>query len=289
MIFLGTAASECFPNPFCECESCQKSRNSDDPKLTRRRSSFLIDDKNILDFNADVIGAVNQYKISLSSLENVFLTHTHCDHFDPWNIEFLGMSNTPTKPLNIYLSKPAYDGLTSLGKIIIDSQSKGLVSAANTIISNVNFIPMEPYKKYQIGEYTVSAVHGFHNGYFAHEQAFNYIFEGSDGKFMYATDTGLFLQESLDYLTDQKLDMLIIEGSFGLHDTDRLSGHLNFETLADTITALHENRAIDNNTKIYVTHIAHKALMTHYDYEDMLQSKFGDKVVVAYDGLEVNL
>ena len=32
MLILGTGASEAIPNPFCDCEVCQKAMSSHDPR-----------------------------------------------------------------------------------------------------------------------------------------------------------------------------------------------------------------------------------------------------------------
>ena len=50
--FLGTAASEGFPNAFCHCENCEGARALGGPSL-RKRSSALINSDLLIDIGPD--------------------------------------------------------------------------------------------------------------------------------------------------------------------------------------------------------------------------------------------
>lgn len=80
-ILLGTAASEAIPAVFCECPVCSHVRKYNG-KNVRTRSSFLIDEYNIIDFSPDVFHQVLNCGISLKKLRNILLTHFHEDHFN---------------------------------------------------------------------------------------------------------------------------------------------------------------------------------------------------------------
>lgn len=49
---LGSAAAECCPALWCECEFCEKARNEGGKNL-RRRTSYLIDDDTLVDLGPD--------------------------------------------------------------------------------------------------------------------------------------------------------------------------------------------------------------------------------------------
>ena len=78
MRFLGTGAAELYPNPYCDCEVCERARRA---KEIRLRSAFLLNEHNMVDFGVDVLAASALYDIPLYAIENVFITHTHPDHF----------------------------------------------------------------------------------------------------------------------------------------------------------------------------------------------------------------
>lgn len=86
---------------------------------------------------------------------------------------------------------------------------------------------------------------------------------------------------------NQDLDTFIIESSFGKTELPVNSGHLYCQSLIETIDALKQSLCVYADTKIYVTHIGHEDIYNHYDYERVLQEKFGDNISIAYNGLEI--
>ena len=81
MIFLGTAAGDLIPSPFCECPICAAARKSGERRHKRYHSMLLLDEENLIDFGPELGAACIEFGLSLSRLRNVFLTHFHEDHF----------------------------------------------------------------------------------------------------------------------------------------------------------------------------------------------------------------
>ena len=106
MRFLGTGAAELYPNPYCDCEVCERARRA---KEIRLRSAFLLNEHNMVDFGVDVLAASALYDIPLYAIENVFITHTHPDHFCLDNIGAATMAGKRSGhwPIRFYLSAPA--------------------------------------------------------------------------------------------------------------------------------------------------------------------------------------
>ena len=51
-----------------------------------------------------------RHGVDVTGLKNIFLTHTHEDHFCPSNAGLLSMSRTrQDMPIDLYLSEMAYD------------------------------------------------------------------------------------------------------------------------------------------------------------------------------------
>ena len=84
--FLGTAAAEGVPAIFCDCESCQRSRERGGRNI-RTRSQALIDDKILIDFPADTYMHFLKYQLPLSKIKTCIVTHSHSDHLYPAEIE----------------------------------------------------------------------------------------------------------------------------------------------------------------------------------------------------------
>ena len=287
MIFLGTAAAEAYPNPFCTCPSCELARHANDPKLKRRRSSFMLDGQNLLDFNADSIQACVEYNISLAKLRNIFLTHMHEDHFDYWNLAFPNMSATPVPPINIYLSERACDGFLDVLRRAMQLPHPHITGQLEEMARACSFIPLKSGQTLHVDDMWVTPLHGRHEGFFAGELSFNYIIEKNGKTLYYATDTGRFFPQTMQALADRRLDILIVEGSFGKTILSPTAGHMDCVSLCETLDALYAQNTLDAHSRVYVTHIGHKGVFSHYDYHEYLDEKYAGRIMMAYDGLEI--
>jgi phosphoribosyl 1,2-cyclic phosphate phosphodiesterase len=288
MIFLGTAAAECGPNPFCTCEYCERARTTDDPREKRRRSAFLLDDENIVDFGPDVMAASGVYKKNLSGLKRIFLTHSHEDHFSYSNMAFLSMAVTkPPRPV-LYLSKEAHAGIKEIIESVRGGSQKNITVQIERNESAYDTQIVVPFTEYVLdGETTMFAVKGRHNSFMNDELSLNYLFKRNGLKLFYALDTGRFFEETYEALAGENIDILIIEGTFGLKKLPQGAGHLDFYSLCEELETLYKKSIIGEKTNIYITHIAHHAQMGHNEYENRLRERFGQKVSLAYDGLEI--
>ena len=81
MKFLGTGAAEGIPNPFCNCRVCQNAREKKGNEI-RTRSSFMLNDKVIIDMGADYFAQSVMCGVSFANIEHILFTHTHDDHFN---------------------------------------------------------------------------------------------------------------------------------------------------------------------------------------------------------------
>ena len=83
--YLGTAAAEGAPALYCHCEKCEQFRKAGGKNL-RARSQALIDDKLLIDFNADTYSNFTRFGLDLSAVKNIVITHSHHDHFVPFDL-----------------------------------------------------------------------------------------------------------------------------------------------------------------------------------------------------------
>lgn len=287
MLFLGTGASEMIPNPMCGCRVCRQALRSKDPREKRCRSAFLIDEENLVDCGPDVISSCVREGVSLEKLKHIFLTHTHTDHFSTATMENLQMCITEAPMIDIYLSKAAWEGLHRIGKLLADQEYANFKDNFRRWPTRCNFIPMELYTDYQIGDMIVSAVEGRHPGSYDGEKSLNYLFRKDGKNTFYACDTGLFYQESLDYLKNHHLDTLIVELAFGTNDLPREGKHMTAKHLKETLESLKAQGTIDENTLIYATHIGHKGKLLHEECNEVLRSIWPGNIQTAYDGLRI--
>lgn len=275
------------PNPMCGCDVCRRALASKDPREKRNRTAFLLDEENLIDCGADVLPACVKEGISLQNLKRIFLTHSHLDHFNSATMENLQMCITEAPCLEIYLSPAAYDGFTRLGEVLAAQTYTNFPVTVKRWPTQCTFIPVEPFREFQVDDMMVSAVYGRHPGMFEGENSLNYLFRRNGKTMFYACDTGLFYPETFEYLKDFRLDTLIIECTFGKASQSRDKQHMNLEFLRETLEQLTAQETIDAETSIYVTHIGHKGGLLHSELEAQLHELYAGQIRAAYDGLRI--
>jgi adenosylcobinamide kinase/adenosylcobinamide-phosphate guanylyltransferase len=78
---LGTGSADGWPNPWCDCQSCEWARA--EPHRQRGHTSVLLDDTLLVDLGPDVPRAASRAGVSLRDVRTVLLTHAHPDHTGP--------------------------------------------------------------------------------------------------------------------------------------------------------------------------------------------------------------
>ena len=101
MKFLGTAAADGLPGPFCACRTCQDARRR--PERQRMRSMFMLDEKTLIDFGPDLCAACARQGLDMSALDTVFITHTHEDHFCPSNAGLIHVRSSHPESADAHL------------------------------------------------------------------------------------------------------------------------------------------------------------------------------------------
>lgn len=287
MRFWGTSAGATLPSPFCRCRSCENARKVGG-KEVRLRSAFRIDRKTMIDIGQDYAAQAARLADEWFDVENFIITHTHSDHFNPlllwvrWDAALVG----PKKPITIYLTEDAYrtlDEFLYTTPALIDKNAE-YMSEKSVIFKKLAF-----YETANIGGHRVTPLRGVHNTVFEKNSA-NYVIDLADGRRMYyALDSGYYSDETFEYLKGKHLDILIGECTFpGEYGMNYCPVHMNVTTTIATFDRLWENKTIDENTDIYLTHIGDNG-MTHKE----LQAYFAEldrpyHVKIAYDGLSVD-
>jgi phosphoribosyl 1,2-cyclic phosphate phosphodiesterase len=283
MQFLGTAAADALPGPFCACPICEDARRH--PERMRLRSMFLLDEKNLIDCGPDLAAAAMKHRLNLSGLERIFITHTHEDHFCPSNAGLLSMSRTRGGvPMDVYLSQGAYEQVLLLLKTLGDAFD--YFDAAHCV--NNALIRLHPLATgiiHPLGDYRVMAVDTAHR-VSPRETAINYRFERMDGlKLLYACDTGLYEETTLEMLRGSRVDILVMEATWGSRTDPDTRSHLSGTTYLQMLDAMLQADVIRADTRCYATHINHKHDFNHDAFQKWFDHNTPFSVTVAYDGL----
>lgn len=270
--FLGTAAAEGYPALFCTCERCKKARALGGKNI-RSRSQAIIDDKIIIDFNADAFYHSALYNIDYTNLKTLLITHIHEDHFVPVEINFrnrgfASLDETVTNKLDIYGSVDIAEPLKTYFK---DDENYGF----NINIKN----EFEPFFAEDYKITPLKANHGTAN-------PFIYLIEKDGKTLLYGNDTGIFPDETYQYIENnvKHIDLLILDCTEGTK-VIKYKTHMNLERNIIVKNCLSEMGVIDDNSILCLNHFSHNGENTLY--EDMCTAADKEGFIVSYDGMNI--
>ena len=281
-IFLGTSASEGYPNAFCACDNCEKARQAGGPSL-RKRSSALIDGELLIDLGPDLMAASLQHGVSLANVRYCLQTHEHADHLDPSHFYsrslFCGVIDAPR--LHYYGS---HNALTRAARILrSEDQTIGLFDPGVSERLNLSVYGVEPFQHLNVGPYQVYSLKANHA---PETTAMLYLIERDGRVIFYGTDTGEMPQATWDALENfgKRCDLVVLDHTFGYKG--RSNGHMNSEQFLEQVARLRESGLLADNARIFATHLGHHSNPTHPELVSFA-SQHGYEV--AYDGLTLEV
>ncbi len=277
LTFLGTSASEGFPNAFCDCENCKAARQAGGPSL-RKRSSALINGDLLIDFGPDLMAAAQQHGVSLAQIQYCLQTHEHEDHLDPGHFgsrsAYCGVYDTPR--LHWYASQGA---IAKAGQAV----ARELLEAEIDEKLNLTVTPIEPFQRLQVGPYDVLSVKANHA---APLMTMLYLIRQGDRTLFYGTDTSEMSEATWEALASygHPFNVVVLDHTFGFKG--RSGGHMNAEQFLEQVARLRQENLLAEDARIYATHLGHHS---HPPHEELAQFARENGYLVAYDGLTVEI
>ena len=271
--YLGTAATEAIPGPFCDCGICRRARELKGREI-RSRSQALIDGRLLIEFNADTIMHMHKYDLDLVNIRHCIVTHVHTDHFYPMELKNLrpAYAELPEghPPFTLYGS---CDIPPMLDKVFEVTEDRLEVKT------------LTPYNEYEIDGFIVTplkASHGTRN-------PFIYLISEKDtGKtLLYAHDTGLFPEATWDYLKSAKpcLELVSMDCTEGAMEDLNYDEHMCLGRNVKIKNALLELGLADAGTVFVSNHFSHSGESVNYCDYSPLAAKHG--ILTSYDGMEI--
>lgn len=270
--FLGTAAAEAVPAPFCECDVCEHARKYKGKNI-RTRAQAIVDDKILIDFGPDtVMHSINE-DIKLCKLSACIITHPHMDHLFPEDLfcRVGGVAHMKEeKPFVMYGMKESVDAINE-GTYTPDLTEQGLL-----IVNEVT-----PFVPFEVDGYKITPLKADHST----KEPVIYIIEKDGKSVLYAHDTGLFPDETYEYLRtiDTVFDVVSYDCTNVLLEWDN-RGHMGLTGNVIVRDKLKEMGRINDKTINIVNHFSHNGLAGYDDFTPIANEKGFE---VAYDGMEV--
>ncbi len=227
----------------------------------RRSSSMLIDGHILVDCGTHTPNALDIAGVCYDDITDIVITHLHCDHFEPKNIEKIA-KNRHT-PLSLWLRE----------------------DASSLEISNVKINKMALYTKCELPcGASVTGMRANHD-----ESACpQHLLIEKDGKsIFYGCDGAWLLNTTYYHLNKRKLDLAVLDCTMGDYDGDyRIGEHNSIKMLRAMLPSLKTVDIIDEHSKVYFSHLA-PSLHAPHEKTEQIAREMGAHV--AYDGLEIEI
>jgi len=269
--FLGTAAAEGVPNPFCHCEVCNHARNLGGRNI-RTRSSVLIDDELKVDYPPDAFYHAMRYQLDMSQIKDLLLTHTHYDHFHPGDLynRIEGFAHGITEPLHIYGNDLVMQGLRQE----LPQEEEGRRFSYHRVL---------PFNEFETQTAKVTPLLADHDPM---QTCLLYVIEKAGKKILYGNDSGWFPEETWAWLKDLKIDAAILDCTGGYTSNKRSRNHMCIETVLEVKRVLQQENILNSGGHVIATHFSHNSKLSYEEFVIAFE-RYGIKV--AYDGMIIHV
>jgi len=265
--FTGTGAANGIPGYF-QTDRVSEHARKHGGKDVRYRAGAVIDGILKIDWGPDTFACCERLGMRAAEWKHVFFTHSHDDHFAPREFQYLFPPFLPIehhKPL-VYGNAAIVEGFVGqfdhaeeLERILIRS-----------------FVPIE------VVGYRVTPIHAYHK---LDEDSLNLIFEREQRSILYATDTGVYQEDTWEFLARRNLDCVILDCTDGMAPSEYW-GHLSCEQLLSVAERMRAIGAAHDRTTFCSTHHGSAGGATHEELERFFAPH---GVLVAFDGLTLEV
>ena len=274
--FLGTAAAEGVPAVFCNCPTCVRAKTLGG-KDVRTRSQILIDDDTLFDFPMDTYMHMLSYKLDLSAIARVLISHSHMDHCYPQEFCMRGgpfASDLTSKTVDVYCNATVYEIFKN------DTAREIRPEVQEGIRLNV----LQPYDSVVSGDMRIVALPAVHT---KGENCFVYYVERNGVGALLLNDTGILDIEVYKRLKAMggHIDIATCDCTYGAkrHGPGR---HMGLYDIVDQTELMKRAGLLNDSSVVYATHLSHNADITFAELERVAAES---GIRAAYDGCEVEV
>jgi len=271
---LGSAAAECIPAIWCECDICKQARERGGKEI-RRRTSYLIDNDTLVDFGPDIFSKSLHFNFNFLEIKRILFTHSHGDHLSP--IELLWRKpgfSIVSKPLKIMGGKNVFT--TEINQM----STEGIWDLKQLKISPILY---EHGKTIVDGDLKVTPLNACHD---PNSTPFVLLIERDGKKLFICNDTGFLPDESWQFLKNAQIDFVFIDSNCGFAHPDAAIGHMGVNTVVKTRDKLLQIGALKEKAPAYMIHFSHNGKCLHTELEKFASAH---GLHVAYDGLTAEI
>jgi len=268
--FLGTAAAEGWPALFCECDGCKKAMKNGGKDI-RHRCSYMIDNDTMVDFGPDTYAQCMTYGIDMAEIRRLLITHSHTDHYTPKELNWRSKGYSQVQhELDLYANQHALDMLPDvLHRPLNELQPWKL---------NPHLV--EPGDCVECGDLRFTAIRADHAG--PEQKPMNFIIERGGSAIFIGNDSGWWSDEAWEMLSRFKLDIAVLECTYGVRFKEQRIKHMGADCTVDARDEMLRRGILKSDAIVVATHFSHNCQDLHADLEAFFNPK---GIQVAYDGL----
>lgn len=272
--FLGTAAAEGLPAVFCNCDTCRRARARGGKEI-RTRSQVLIDGDTLFDFPMDTYMHMLMYKLDLSAVKRVLITHSHMDHCYPQEFCMRG--------------EPFAFGLTENKVTVFCNQTVRDMFLSDTgreirpqIAETINVEIMHPYDERIDGDMRIIALPARHT---KGEECLVYYLERNGVGALLLNDTGPLGAEVYKKLKNMNatVNFAALDCTYG-GGSGTSGRHMGMNDISAQIELIRAAGLFSQDPVLYATHFSHN---TNLDFAGLTELASRHGVNVSFDGCEV--
>ena len=272
---LGTAACEGIPAMYCNCDVCVKARKLGGKNL-RARTQTLVNNDLLIDFNNDTYMNGQRFGIDLSAIKYYLITHTHLDHFAPFDLCNLPDAKDRTVDKTYLLGN--FDVKEYFVRLLGEKRAEKMFNQF------IEFVELSAFNKTTIGDYSIIPLKAYHK-----ENSYIYIIENNNKTMLYCLDTGKLPQEDFDFMKEygKVFDLILIDCTYGKVEADKYGGHLSLYDGVNQIAKMKDIGVVDERTEVVLTHFSHWHIPENHEEMQKLANEF--QYSVGYDGKEIDV
>lgn len=274
--FLGTGAAEGVPAVFCSCEVCNNIRALGKSEF-RTRSQVIIDDAISIDFPPEAYYHSLEYGVNLSKLKNLFVTHSHMDHFYAHDFILRGYkyANLEENVLNIY-------GNAEVEAVLNECCAREM---RDEVKKHLDFHLLKGFSVTEFDGYKAIAIPANHK---TREESLLYYIERDGKGYLHLHDSYKISDKSFEFLAENgaKCQAVTFDCTFADSKSNENSRHMSIFDNMQMKAKLLSLGIIDESAKLIITHFSHNSNPLRSRLKE-LEEKFG--VIAAYDGMKLEI
>lgn len=272
--FLGTAAGDGIPAPFCSCELCQKTRQLKGRNI-RTRTCAVVDDAILIDFSPDIAAQCVRHDVTVFDKKAIFFTHAHIDHLAASELclRYHWYCNLgDDQPLRLY------------GNALCKAEIERAFAydTGSPTHPFLQFTLLEAFVPVEMGDLELTPLPANHT---KAEEAFVFLIRKGETHFLYGTDTAMLSEETLGYLQTVVLDGACLDCTYGLYQHTG-NTHMGFGANLELRQKLRQQGTWVDKTQGYCVHFSHKCNMLH---DTLSQALAKEGLTATYDGMTITL